>query len=341
MQFSWRRGVVDVDTTQIPRIATKKSTDHTRFAMIHKEADLIKKLNDHALHFVPQLIDKGEWRFSYFWLEWDRFDKIYATCTKQQKIWLNNELLDKAYQLDILWVVHGELDNPMSNILVDQKRLQSNKPCISIIDFERGHRNDTSGKNCKHVMQWLQRQWFVSIEQCKNRWQQDCKTLYTHLKQTITMSPAQAKSTPFIIIALLVVIDQLTKRLFYNLQRGENLFLITPILNTGIGRSIPFSLSLLIPVSILIIGAMFRWIRKQKEVALRTSLFIAGAIGNLIDRIIYQWVRDFIDFHYRPVFNAADIYLTFSICILFYLVISQKNNDHHKTNSHITRTPQE
>ncbi len=102
------------------------------------------------------------------------------------------------------------------------------------------------------------------------------------------MSPAQAKSTPFIIIALLVVIDQLTKRLFYNLQRGENLFLITPILNTGIGRSIPFSLSLLIPVSILIIGAMFRWIRKQKEVALRTSLFIAGAIGNLIDRMIYQ-----------------------------------------------------
>lgn len=341
MQFSWRRGVVDVDTTQIPRQATKKSTDHTRFAMIHKEAELIKKLNDHAIRFVPQLIDEGEGRFSYFWLEWERFDKIYATCTEQQKIRLNNELLDKAYELDILWVVHGELDNPMSNILVDEKRLQSNKPCINIIDFERGHRNDTSGKNCKHVMQWLQRQWFVTIEQCKHRWQQDCKTLYTHLKQTITMSPAQAKSTPFIIIALLVVIDQLTKRLFYNLQRGENLFLITPILNTGIGRSIPFSLSLLIPVSILIIGAMFRWIRKQKEVALRTSLFIAGAIGNLIDRMIYQWVRDFIDFHYRPVFNAADIYLTFSICILFYLVISQKNNDHHKTNSHITRITQE
>lgn len=330
MQFSWRRGVVDVDTTQTPRRATKKTSDKSRFAMIHKETEIIKKLNDHKIRFVPQYIDQGEWRFSYFWIPWERFDKIYASATKRQKQQLNNELLDKAFQLDTLWIVHGELDNPMSNILVDETRLRIKKPCISIIDFERGHRNDTSWKNCKHVMQWLQRQWFVSIEQCKQRWQQECKILYAHLKDAIAMKNTPTnKVMSLMLIIFFIVIDLITKRVFYDLKRWEHYLLITPMLNTGIGRSIPFSLSVLIPVSIGIICTMFRWIRQQKKTEYRTVLFAAGAMGNLIDRIVYQWVRDFIDFHYRPVFNVADLYLTCSICILFYLVIIQQNNGNH------------
>lgn len=63
----------------------------------------------------------------------------------------------------------------------------------------------------------------------------DYKTLYTHLQQKISMSSPQKKSTmPHIVIALLLGIDQLTKQLFYNLQRGADFMLITPVLNTGI-----------------------------------------------------------------------------------------------------------
>ena len=56
-----------------------------------------------------------------------------------------------------------------------------------------------------------------------------------------------------------------------------------------------------------------------------TVLFLAGAIGNAVDRIIHGYVIDFfyfslIDF---PIFNVADIYVTvstflFVVLILFY-----------------------
>ena len=54
-------------------------------------------------------------------------------------------------------------------------------------------------------------------------------------------------------------------------------------------------------------------------------LFIAGALGNLIDRIVNNYVVDF--FYFRlinfPVFNVADIYVTVAavlliLCLLFY-----------------------
>ena len=50
---------------------------------------------------------------------------------------------------------------------------------------------------------------------------------------------------------------------------------------------------------------------------------IAGAIGNIIDRVLYNYVVDFfyfklIDF---PIFNVADIYVTVSVLLLFVLFL--------------------
>lgn len=50
-------------------------------------------------------------------------------------------------------------------------------------------------------------------------------------------------------------------------------------------------------------------------------LFFAGAIGNFIDRLLYEYVIDFfyfilIDF---PIFNVADIYVTVSAFLLIFL----------------------
>ena len=56
-------------------------------------------------------------------------------------------------------------------------------------------------------------------------------------------------------------------------------------------------------------------------------MIIAGAIGNLIDRVLYGAVIDFLDVHYQNlhwyVFNIADIYISIG-CILLILFETKK-----------------
>jgi signal peptidase II len=40
------------------------------------------------------------------------------------------------------------------------------------------------------------------------------------------------------------------------------------------------------------------------------ALFLAGGLGNLLDRLLLGHVIDFIYIHYWPIFNVADICLT-------------------------------
>lgn len=60
------------------------------------------------------------------------------------------------------------------------------------------------------------------------------------------------------------------------------------------------------------------------------SLIVAGSIGNMIDRVQYDYVVDFIYFVRInfPIFNVADIYATVSaIVLLFLLLFVYKEND--------------
>ncbi len=123
-------------------------------------------------------------------------------------------------------------------------------------------------------------------------------------------------------IIVLVSIDMFMKYLFYNLRRGEESRLLTPVLNTGIGRSIAVPLSIVGILTVIIVGVIL-YLRHRKHVAtLPTLFFVAGALGNGLDRLIYNGVRDFIDLHYWPVFNGADIYLTIAILVLLYTAFS-------------------
>ena len=63
-------------------------------------------------------------------------------------------------------------------------------------------------------------------------------------------------------------------------------------------------------VSLALAVAMSRLLSHQRHLAVAYALIISGAIGNLIDRLIYQYVVDFIhvfygDYHF-PHFNIAD-----------------------------------
>ena len=68
------------------------------------------------------------------------------------------------------------------------------------------------------------------------------------------------------------------------------------------------------------------WSKKQSYLfSISTSLIISGAIGNLVDRLAFGYVRDFIQFDFWqsfPIFNIADCALTIGIiCLVVYYFI--------------------
>ncbi len=113
-------------------------------------------------------------------------------------------------------------------------------------------------------------------------------------------------------ILILIGLDLISKYLFYNLRYLEDTSLIRPVINTGISRSLPVPFLIIILISIVGIWLFIRLYVKNKLSRITTAFLIAGTIGNFIDRIIYGWVRDFINvglFNF-PIFNFADIMLS-------------------------------
>lgn len=137
----------------------------------------------------------------------------------------------------------------------------------------------------------------------------------------------------YLAIGLTILIDQLTKfwvlsalpeHQFVPVMPFFNLFLTY---NKGVSFSFlstdsiygPWVLSLL---SLLICGGIVYWIVHEKSFFIRLCLafILGGAIGNVIDRVRFGKVVDFLDFYYKsyhwPAFNAAD---TAVCCGAFFL----------------------
>lgn len=64
----------------------------------------------------------------------------------------------------------------------------------------------------------------------------------------------------------------------------------------------------------------YLWYRKEgatTHVNIAFALIFGGALGNIIDRVRFGYVHDFIDFRFWPVFNAADSAITVGVGLLF------------------------
>lgn len=135
---------------------------------------------------------------------------------------------------------------------------------------------------------------------------------------------------------IIAFMDQFTKTLIIrNMVPGENLsvipgfFNLTYLRNTGAVWGILqdknewlIILSLLVLVIIII---FYRWLTDNRCIfRIAIGCMLGGITGNLIDRIKFGWVTDFLDFywlnHHWPAFNLADS----SICVgvIIYLVSS-------------------
>ncbi|MBL3284237.1 Lipoprotein signal peptidase [Rickettsiales endosymbiont of Paramecium tredecaurelia] len=69
--------------------------------------------------------------------------------------------------------------------------------------------------------------------------------------------------------------------------------------------------------------AVFLHIKTFSKPTLSYALVLAGAYGNLIDRVVNGAVFDFIsvhflDFFYFPIFNFADVFIFFGVCLIAY-----------------------
>ncbi len=105
--------------------------------------------------------------------------------------------------------------------------------------------------------------------------------------------------------------------------------------NTGVSFSIFSNLPSQLPLilfTIFIIIWLFYWFIKEEDSANKWAIIfiISGAVGNVIDRIRFSGVIDFIDWHYAsyhwPTFNVADIWISFGalIYVVFYFYKKKK-----------------
>ena len=149
-------------------------------------------------------------------------------------------------------------------------------------------------------------------------------------------------------IAVIVIVDQLTKAivdrtmsLHDSISLIPGFFNFTYIRNTGAAFGIfsgaheVFRLPFLIGVSILAIGFIVVMLKRLRlgETGLATALafILGGAIGNLIDRIVYGEVIDFLDVYWSnyhwPAFNVADSFITIGVTITLFYLIRSKGDD--------------
>ena len=131
------------------------------------------------------------------------------------------------------------------------------------------------------------------------------------------------KHKKFISIALLIIIaDQLTKFFFTDVHKG----IINYTTNTGAAFSILKGQNLLLMILAIAIGILvIIYYNKYPKHYIPLSFVLGGIIGNLIDRIFFGFVRDFIDFKVWPIFNIADSFNVIGVAILIIILFKTKD----------------
>jgi len=139
-----------------------------------------------------------------------------------------------------------------------------------------------------------------------------------------------------IIVLAILSFDQLTKFIITrNLALNQSIpvikgiFHLTLVRNRGaafgiLKNQIPF----LIFTAIFAIILLYLAIRKNKHkkiYSIALSMILAGAIGNLIDRVFFGYVIDFLDLRIWPVFNLADSAITIGAILLGWSTCFQKS----------------
>ena len=117
----------------------------------------------------------------------------------------------------------------------------------------------------------------------------------------------------------------------------QKFFYITPYHNPGVAWGL-FSnrLIIIILITVLLGLIIYRFIftfKQNKRNIWAFGLLIGGMTGNLLDRILFGYVRDFLDFRFwsykYPIFNIADSAIVIGVGLLIIAIIKgeDRNNE--------------
>src|SRR5215510_13799914 len=126
---------------------------------------------------------------------------------------------------------------------------------------------------------------------------------------------------------LMLTADESLSRTFTVLGEIPPVFQLVLAWNRGISFSFFRSDSAAAPwifagLSLVICLGLGLWLRRMERVwpAVALGLIIGGAIGNVVDRVRFRAVVDFLDFHWKeahfPAFNLADSAITVGVAML-------------------------
>lgn len=134
----------------------------------------------------------------------------------------------------------------------------------------------------------------------------------------------------------MLILDQLTKFAVTGSLRGGEVVEVTPFFNlvlvynpgaafsflaSASGWQRPFFVSVALLAAAWIVYLLSRH-AEQRLFCIALSLVLAGAIGNVIDRVLFGAVIDFLDFHafgwHWPAFNVADSAITCGAALLIW-----------------------
>ncbi len=138
-----------------------------------------------------------------------------------------------------------------------------------------------------------------------------------------------------ILISLVIILcDQFTKALVLKFIAGNSIavlpfFNLVLVWNRGVSFGMfsdngTYGALVLIVMSLIIIGFLIAWLTRIEDKFLSTAVFviIAGALGNVIDRVRFGAVIDFLDFHafdwHYPAFNIADSAIVLGIAFILF-----------------------
>ena len=141
------------------------------------------------------------------------------------------------------------------------------------------------------------------------------------------------KKKVYILSIIFLLIDIFTKQLVKNtlnlydsIPIIPNFFSITYVINDGAAFSIlKGELWLFIILGFVLLFFIFYYLQKEKLNIYKTiyySFLIAGVLGNLLDRMLYKGVVDFLDFtifsYNAPIFNLADTFIVISVILIVF-----------------------